>query len=72
MPHAVVLRRRLQGGEKYVEARYAFQELIDKFGASVSLLNALASAHIALGQFEEAERLLIDAIGKVQPLHALG
>jgi coatomer protein complex subunit epsilon len=53
-----------QGGDKYLEASYLFQEQIDKFGASVVLLNGLASAKICMGQFDDAEKLLIDAIGK--------
>ena len=55
-----------QGGDKYVEARYTFQELSDKFGASVTLLNGLAACHMCMGHYEDAERLLIDAIGKVR------
>ena len=54
-----------QGGDKFLEASYLFQEQIDKFGGSVVLLNGLASAKIGMGQFDDAEKLLIDAIGKV-------
>jgi hypothetical protein len=34
----------VQGGPEYQEAAYIFQELIDKFGPSVTLLNGQSQA----------------------------
>ena len=52
------------GGAKYQEAVYMYEELIDKFGASQTLLNGLASALMHMGRFDEAEKQLIDAASK--------
>ena len=52
------------GGAKYQEAVYLYEELIDKFGASQTLLNGLASALMHMGRFDEAEKQLIDAASK--------
>eukprot|EP00947_MAST-08B_sp_MAST-8B-sp1_P002768 g2768.t1 len=53
-----------RGGAKLQEAAYIFQEQVDKFGPTVSLLNSLAACNIHLGRFEEAEKLLVDAGGR--------
>ena len=55
-----------RGGEHAQEAVYTLQELIDKHGASLLLLNALAAANMRLGNFVEADRVLIDASSKGQ------
>ena len=51
------------GGAKYQEAAYIFQELMDKFGSSVSLLNGKACALMHMKRFSDAEKLLVDAMG---------
>lgn len=53
-----------QGGAKFQDAAYLFQELGEKFGASALLLNGQAVANMHQNNFEEAERLLIEAQGK--------
>jgi len=52
------------GGNKSQDAAYLFQELGEKFGASSLLLNGQAVASMQQGNFEEAERLLMEAQGK--------
>ena len=52
------------GGEKYKEAAYAFEELIDKFEATLSLLNSLAVCKMHLREWDEAEKLLLQAQSK--------
>lgn len=52
------------GGSKYQEAAYVFQELIDKYGATVRLLNGLAVAAMHLGNYSEARESLVDALSK--------
>jgi|TARA_B110000208_G_C11789570_1_gene436964 coatomer protein complex subunit epsilon len=53
-----------KGGAKFQEAAYIFQELMDKYDASVMLLNSIAVAYMHMGQYEEAEKELMNAIGK--------
>lgn len=53
-----------QGGDKLKEAAYTYEELIDKFEPTVSLLNGLAAAHMHMGDFEEAEKHLQLALQK--------
>ena len=50
-----------QGGEKLQEAYYILQELAEKFGHTVQLLNALAVYHMLAGKYDEAQRLLNEA-----------
>lgn len=49
---------------KIQEAAYTYDELIDKYGSSPSLLNGLAVAKMHQGQWEEAEAALKEAITK--------
>lgn len=55
-----------QGSSKLQEAAYIYDELIDKFGSTVLLLNGAAAANIQMGKFPEAERLLLEAVSKGQ------
>jgi Flp pilus assembly protein TadD len=43
-------------------AAQIFQELLDKYGQSVLLLNGLAVSFLHQGEFEKAERVLQDAL----------
>ena len=54
------------GGAKLQEAAYIFDELAGKFEPTSMLLNGQAVANIHLGKFEEAERLLVEALSKGQ------
>lgn len=54
----------LRGGDKADEAALHFQELADRFGATPLLLNGSAVAFMALKNFVEAERLLLEAVQK--------
>eukprot|EP00937_MAST-01D_sp_MAST-1D-sp2_P001689 g1689.t1 len=53
-----------QGGAKYQEALYLFQELQEKTAPTPLLLNAQAVANIHLRNFEAAEQLLVEALSK--------
>jgi coatomer subunit epsilon len=53
-----------QGGAKVQEAAYIYDELIDKYGASPSLLNGLAVAKMHQNEWDEAEASLKEAITK--------
>eukprot|EP00667_Euglena_gracilis_P016365 EG_transcript_17113 len=53
-----------QGGDRVTEALQIFEELKEKFGASVLLLNGMALAHMSKGHFDTAEKLLLDAMSK--------
>ena len=52
------------GGPKYEEAYYIFQELIDKFGETVPLLNGIAVACMHQGNYDQASGYLVSALGK--------
>jgi len=52
------------GGDKLGEALQTFEELKEKFGAGVLILNGMALAHMGKGQFDVAEKLLLDAVSK--------
>jgi len=52
------------GGEKYQEAYYIVQELIDKYGSTPLLYNLLASIYLAQGKFSAADGVLQDALDK--------
>eukprot|EP01128_Nolandella_sp_AFSM9_P004194 TRINITY_DN1845_c0_g1_i1.p1 TRINITY_DN1845_c0_g1~~TRINITY_DN1845_c0_g1_i1.p1 ORF type:complete len:307 (-),score=67.23 TRINITY_DN1845_c0_g1_i1:115-1005(-) len=50
------------GQRRVVEAMETYQELIDKYGPSVSLLNGLAVANLQAGNLANAETVLRDAL----------
>jgi len=52
----------LESREGVENAGYTFQDLLDKYGQSVLLLNGLAASLIHQGDFEKAERILQDAL----------
>eukprot|EP01137_Pigoraptor_chileana_P006884 Opistho-2@51753 len=52
------------GGDKYQDAFYTFQEMTEKFGPSVFLLNGQASCLILQNKFAEAEPILQSALEK--------
>jgi len=52
----------LQDRAKYEEAAEIFKDLISKYNTSVLLLNGLAVATMCLGNFEKAEKILLDAL----------
>lgn len=52
------------GGAKVQEASYIYQELGDKFTWTPLLHNGLAVCHMKMGEWEDAERDLQEALGK--------
>lgn len=53
-----------QGGAKVQDAVYIYQELGDKYNWTVLMHNGLAVCHMKMGQWEDAERDLLDALNK--------
>lgn len=53
-----------EGGDKYQEALYEFQELGEKYNMSLMLTNGMALANLHMGKYDEAERLLHEALSK--------
>ena len=49
----------IQGKDKIKDAFYIYQEMIDKYGATPSLLVSQASCLIQQQKYEEAEKLLL-------------
>jgi len=52
------------GGTKYQEAFYIFQELIDKYGETVPLLNGIAVALMHQQEYSQASSYLVTALSK--------
>lgn len=46
------------------DAYYIFQEIIDKYGTSVNLLNSQSVCFIGQGKYEEADSALQEAMDK--------
>lgn len=56
----------IQGGAKYQDAFYIFEEFAQSnTSATVKLLNNLAVSNLALGRYPEAESQLLEALSKV-------
>uniref|UniRef100_A0A5S6Q564 Coatomer subunit epsilon n=1 Tax=Trichuris muris TaxID=70415 RepID=A0A5S6Q564_TRIMR len=52
------------GREHLQDALFTFQEMIDKYGSTSLLLNALACCQIMMGNYEEAERVVNESLEK--------
>jgi len=52
------------GAEKYQEAFYIVQEMIDKYGSTPLLLNMLATCYIAQGKYSDADTVLQESLDK--------
>ena len=53
-----------EGGDKYQDALYEFQELGEKYSMSLMLLNSMAVCQMQMGKFRDAEELLQQAQSK--------
>lgn len=54
-----------KGGAKAIQqASFTYTDLAEKYGMSVVLLNGMAACHMSKGEFEDAEKLLQDALSK--------
>ena len=54
-----------KGGDNTKEAAYTYEELIDKFGSSLTLLNGLAVAKMHQKDYDEAQKRLQEVRGRV-------
>lgn len=52
------------GSDKLQDAYYIFQEIIDKYGSSVSLFNSQSVCYIGQGRYEEADSAIQEAMDK--------
>lgn len=53
-----------KGGEGVQEAVYIYQDLLERHGATDSVLNGMAVCHLAMGKADESERVLKEALTK--------
>merc|ERR1712146_583386 len=53
-----------EGGDKYQDALYEFQELGEKYNMSLMLTNGMALANLHMAKYEDAERLLQEGLGR--------
>lgn len=53
-----------KGGENVQEAVYIYQDLLERHGATDSILNGMAVCHLAMGKSDESERVLKEALTK--------
>lgn len=53
-----------KGGENVQEAVYIYQDLLERHGATDSILNGMAVCHMAMGKADESERVLKEALTK--------
>ncbi|CDF34673.1 unnamed protein product [Chondrus crispus] len=53
-----------KGGENVQEAVYIYQDLLERHGATDSILNGMAVCHLAMGKIDESERVLKEALTK--------
>jgi len=53
-----------KGGDKIQAALFIYTDLAEKYGTSVTLLNGMATCHMAKAEFEDAEKLLQEALSK--------
>lgn len=62
--HCVWCAYWLQGRDKLQDAYYIFQEIIDKYGSSVSLFNCQSVCYIGQSKYEEADSAIQEAMDK--------
>lgn len=62
--HFVLCLDCVQNSTKIQDAIYIYEELIDKYGGTLFLLNGIAVAKMQMGLFEEAETALQDSLTK--------
>jgi len=54
-----------QGGSKIQEAHLIFQDLSEKYPTTCTILNGKALCSMHMGNFEDAEGLLLESLNKV-------
>jgi coatomer protein complex subunit epsilon len=59
----------LQGGSKIQEAYLIFQDFSEKYTATCMILNGKAQCLMHMGNFEQAEGLLLESLNKVISSH---
>jgi coatomer subunit epsilon len=52
------------GGDKSQDAENTFQELIEKYGETVTLLNGKAACYLQIGDYQKAHKELLKALSK--------